>query len=348
MAAEFHFTRFPMVGLSSSSPFFSKILLHEHGGRWDRLPATLDEVRVERLHETTVSEDTRRRHKFLSHLPLGSLVSFAEVDLRNYLSRETKELFAEDFAKRRQHRKKDQQRELKQERISKERAAEEEERYYRELGRSHPSSITFQLPPTKEDFAVDLHGRTGENSEAQPSEGADVEQNADQEESGPTLADKLKQKMTKQVRPKDRPKAAPAFSVDGAGAFPELGGGAASSSGPSAWGRGKGASLAKKDAGGPLGASQASAAAEPAGPPPDNWDSEEEPSFGVALEAALRTAGASSGPTAQADGVTADRAGAADALEEDPPDAAGQNATASGGKKKKGRASKATTIRLFG
>jgi len=87
-------------------PFFTKILVHEHKGRWDGLPTNLDGLRVEHLRDVTVTEELRKRHRHLSHLRLGSPITFAEVDLRPHLSKETKEHFAEEFARRRQQRKK--------------------------------------------------------------------------------------------------------------------------------------------------------------------------------------------------------------------------------------------------
>ena len=74
------------------------------------LPASLPDIRLEQLQEDTVSDETRRRHKFLAHLPLGTPICFADVDLRNHLSRDTREAFAEEFAKRRALKKKEQQR----------------------------------------------------------------------------------------------------------------------------------------------------------------------------------------------------------------------------------------------
>mmetsp|Transcript_90688 Transcript_90688/g.219977 ORF Transcript_90688/g.219977 Transcript_90688/m.219977 type:complete len:604 (+) Transcript_90688:360-2171(+) len=298
-------------------------------------------LRLGRLQEVTVSEEVRRRHKFLQHLALGTVVSWAEVDLRKHLSQETKDYFAEEFNKRRQQRKKEQIRGRREQRIGQSRAAEEEERYYQALNYTHPTTI--QQRPTAEDFAVSLSGVVEEaaresEGDAAGAEGAGAagEEGREAEDAGPTLADRIKGKVAAKARPLDR-----SF------AFPELGGGSASGAGSagaaqagaaggrgagaatSAWGRGRGSDRVKKDS---------AASQDSAGPVATGWDddeagappggpADEQPTFGQALEAALRSAEAEqpAGDAAEAEG-----------------------AAAAGGKKKKGRAGKATTIRLFG
>eukprot|EP00933_Yihiella_yeosuensis_P006826 TRINITY_DN111637_c0_g1_i1.p1 TRINITY_DN111637_c0_g1~~TRINITY_DN111637_c0_g1_i1.p1 ORF type:complete len:741 (+),score=200.80 TRINITY_DN111637_c0_g1_i1:229-2451(+) len=313
-------------------PFYTKLLLHEHGGRWDRLPLELPEIRLERISEDTVTEETRKRHKFLSHLPLGSTVSFCEVDLRPHLSRETKEFFAEDFAKRRQQRKKDEARNRNQERRSKARAEQEEERFYNSLD-VRPSNM--QALPTKEDFAATLDGRT-EIPEDATGENGDAAEGIDEPE-GPTLADKIKEKMASKKAKARQAKAQQEY-------FPELASGAASSS--SAWGASKGSSRAtsgnawgKKVPGGEKTASSSATVEAPVKEEaPDSWeDIQDQPSFGEALEAALRKTSDSAGPGASTSAAAADK--------EQEAEASGSTAAA---KKKKGRAGKATTIRLFG
>lgn len=296
-------------------PFFTKLLLHEHGGRWDQLPAELKELRLERLHEEAISEETRKRHKFLSHLPLGTSIFFAEVDLRNYLSKETKEFFADDFAKRRQQRKKDQIRSKREERISKERAAEEEQRFYNSLD-LRPSLM--QVLPTKEDFAVPLPGRSAPDTEVQEDgEGEDEGPEA------PTLADKIKEQMAAKKAQEKKAEAQRSY-------FPELGPGSGNAASSSSWGPGIGSSKAasarsKKDGPTPSAKGEAKASAKPL------EDFKPPPTFGEALEAALKRGSDSSSSAAKASApIDQDDEGGA------------------GGKKKKGRAGKATTIRLFG
>lgn len=340
-------------------PFFTKLLLHEYGGRWDRLPESLPDLRLDRLHEVTVNEEVRKRHRFLSHLPLGSPISFAEADLRPVLSKETKEHFAEEFRKRHEQRKKEQFREKKQERISKDRAAEDEERYYNSLNLTHPTFA--QAPPTKEDFAAVLPGR--ESEEALVPEEVDE---GDGEDKGPTLADKIKEGLAAKSKSKARAKRreAPPLSE---GYFPDLGsskgtkaapragvpaaasasaswntaapptGSAAGSSSSSAWGKNCGSGRVPK-------ASSTGASAEAVAlVVPDSWDDDEaevaqadQHNFGAALEAVLNKS-ATEGAEAGSGAATVD----------EPPDGGG-GAAAGAAKKKKGRAAKATTIRLFG
>lgn len=322
-------------------PFFTKLLLHEHGGRWDRLPSALAELRLEHLHELTVTEEVRKRYRFLAHLPLGSPAWFAEVDLKGHLSKETKECFADEFAKRRQQRLKEKAKDRRQERHGKLMAAVEEEQYYAALNLTHPTLIT--APPTREDFAVDLQGRCVEDlGEAAAAEGEGAEGDAD----GPTLADKLKEKMTRKgparrLRQEFKAEENAAF-------FPALGGGTSGAparssaareqvevpaaqparssnlSSTSAWGTGKGSDLARPLRSGADG----QASAEGDGGSAQQPCAEEEPTLGQALEAALLRSTYQQAPE-----------GAAEAELE-------AAATASTGKKKK--KGKATTIRLFG
>jgi len=326
-------------------PFFTKILVHEHNGRWDGLPPNLDGLRIERLRDVTVTEELRKRHRHLSHLRLGSPITFAEVDLRPHLSKETKEHFAEDFLRRRQQRKKDQQRSQKQERLCKNRLAEEEERYYNSLNLPQPGTVLMQHVPTKEDFAVPLGAETA----PEPPEGADEaasggeaagEGSADEADSGPTLAQRIRSgAKSKAAQPQRRAAEsaqalAPPPSPGDGSTFPSLGGGRASGAAASSWGRGRGSDRA---VGAPVKKEARSI--------PDSWDDEaephapepaapsgpadEQPTFGEALEAALQRSAAASSEVARP--------------EEEP----NAGAAAAGGKKKKGKA-KATTIRLFG
>jgi len=283
-------------------PFFTKLLLHEHGNRWDQLPAQLVNVRLERLHDLTLTEDVRKRYRFISHLPLGSQVTLVEVDLSSLrLSQSTLEFFGEELQRRREQRAKDRQRSKKEAlRISK-RAAAEEERFYKSLDLV-PSY--FQTVPTKEDFAVPLPGRTVDAEAAEASL---------EEDDKPTLADKIKEK-----------KATEKSQQDLSQAFPTLGCKASveatpASSSRSAWGAGRGSDRTKSEV------------LPVATLVKDSWDEDSddsgtldkrhETSFGHALSAAL-----SASSSAKQDD-------AAELVES---------------KKKKGRAGKAKTIRLFG
>lgn len=318
-------------------PFFMKLLLHEHGGRWSELPHSLPDLGLERMHEEVVTEETRRRHRFLAHLPLGSPFTLAEVDLRAHLSRETKEHFAEEFSKRRQQRRKDQIRSSREDRLSKTRAAEEEERYYQSL--NLPQSFVVQALPTKEDFAAALPGREGPLGREGQGSRRDHEATGDAEEDdaegGPTLADKIKEKLAKG---KAKSKSRSVIPELGGANFPGLGeaGSAASASsaatvpGPgsasgSAWGKGCGSSRVtpapKREGGKASEAAGGEALSQSAEEPRPN----DEPTFGEALEAALKSAVATGQQVGPEHGE----------------DSAGV-------RKKKGRSGKATTIRLFG
>lgn len=52
------------------------------------------EAAVLQLDELLINDESRKRYKFLSHLPLGSDVLIAELDLSQYLSDATKAVFA--------------------------------------------------------------------------------------------------------------------------------------------------------------------------------------------------------------------------------------------------------------
>jgi hypothetical protein len=340
-------------------PFFTRLLLHEHGGRWDGLPITV-RVRLERLQELTVADDVRRRHKFLSHLPLGAQVTLVDVDLRGHLSRETREQFAEEFAKRRQLRKRDQLKEKKEERLSKSRAAVEEEKYYKSLNLMHPSVV--QAPPTKDDFAVDLHGRElstgGGPDEAEAAATAADADAADGEEgAGPTFAERIRDSQTRKAgKAKGKARQARDAGYAGSGdtaSFPELA--PSSSTGGSTWGKGTGSSRAA------LAATAAKTASPSTQHVPDSWEDDEESpkqsskqeaqgdqyggdqtSFGEALESALRRSVGDTLARPSAGAVASDELVAA--VEDEP--AAVEDVSA--GKKKKGRAAKGTTLRLFG
>lgn len=338
-------------------PFFTRFLLHEHGGEWSSLPHYLPEVRIERVQQLSVSDDLRRRHKFLSHLPLGTQICFVEPDLRAQLSKETKEHFAEEFQKIREQRKRDQAKSKHEDRVSKTRADREEEKYYAAFNRPHPSSIPVQVVPTKDDF-VPLPGRGAAGSgDAAAAEG-DAVPEEEEGESGPTLAEKLKERLAAKARPGD-PKRFPRLGGDGAAnvrpddptRFPALGGGSSSSTAA----RAAAAAPAAAAAAGAIGVPGAPGSAwgtklpvakknDPQGPVKDCWDDDSDgeeradgsKSFGAALEAALR----SSQKPAAAAGAGDGAAGGGEA---------GEAEAANGSsKKKKGRAGKATTIRLFG
>mmetsp|Transcript_18213 Transcript_18213/g.42389 ORF Transcript_18213/g.42389 Transcript_18213/m.42389 type:complete len:750 (-) Transcript_18213:50-2299(-) len=304
-------------------PFFQKLLVFEHSG-WENLPEGLADVRVERLQEVTVTEDMRKRHKFIGHLPLGSQVTFAHVDLRPLLSKATKEHFSEEFKKRRLQLRKEQTKARKEEQQGKNRTAQEEERYYQSLNLTMPAMS--QAPPTAEDFAVPLPGR---NAADEVDEGAELGGEDDDKEdecSRPTLAAKIKDQMSRaQMQEKAAREARRSFPSLGGSSHASGGASSSAASGStSAWGPGLGSSRVK---GANPSFSDASGVAAGEGP----RTLTDTPSFGQALAGALESA--CSGKASEA---------------EDPSARSPHLAPADAARKKKGRAGKATTIRLFG
>ena len=80
-------------------PLDIKMLKHEFGS-YEDFP---DDIRVVILEfeESTLTEELRRRYKYLNHLPLGCDVAFCEVDLANVVSNETIAVFAQELKQRR-------------------------------------------------------------------------------------------------------------------------------------------------------------------------------------------------------------------------------------------------------
>ena len=68
------------------------MLLEEHGG-YLALPHAVAGTVVE-LEPATQSEELRRRHRALEHLPLSSELRFAEIDVAPLVSRRAAQLFA--------------------------------------------------------------------------------------------------------------------------------------------------------------------------------------------------------------------------------------------------------------
>jgi len=113
-------------------PFFTKLLLQEHGS-YSSLPVVLQDVQIERIKELSITEHIRRRHKFLAHLPLGSQVALVEIDLRSHLSRETKVHFAEEFMQRKELQKTEERQNRREAKHMSARAAVAEKQFYQSL-----------------------------------------------------------------------------------------------------------------------------------------------------------------------------------------------------------------------
>lgn len=78
-------------------------ILKAHFGTYQGLPDTI-EVAVEGADEGTVTEDLRRRCRWLSHLPTASDVVFIEADLSHVVSKSSLEPYAGPLKQRRQKR----------------------------------------------------------------------------------------------------------------------------------------------------------------------------------------------------------------------------------------------------
>jgi hypothetical protein len=87
-------------------PFSAKLLLHN--GKWCS-PEDLT-VPILAIEAHTVSEELRKRHSCLKHLPMSSSFIFCEVDLTGICSEETMEHFGEELKKRAKQRKAAEQR----------------------------------------------------------------------------------------------------------------------------------------------------------------------------------------------------------------------------------------------
>lgn len=336
-------------------PFFTKLLLHEYGGRWELLPPLLSQLRIERVEELTVSDEVRKRYRMLKHLPVGTVVRLVDVDLRRCLSLETKEVFAEEFEKRRQWQRQEKQKQRKDERKMERRAEYAEEEYYRSLNVVFAEPVK---PPTKEDFAARLPGTAPVDEEEGEGEGEDAE-----EDSGPTLAAILKDKMEKKKAADQKKKQDKEVRLDDQERFPTLGSRPAASTeeapgwGPpatsmasssatpspavsasakqgkkeiSAWGAGRGSSRVVQPVKAEKSKEQTKEDAWEDGPAEDQEGSQQyEPNYaemmGSAMEEALRARSASDGAT-------------------DTTEATAQATKSS----KKGKKQKGTTLRLFG
>eukprot|EP00301_Raphidiophrys_heterophryoidea_P003181 c11448_g1_i2.p1 GENE.c11448_g1_i2~~c11448_g1_i2.p1 ORF type:complete len:858 (+),score=165.71 c11448_g1_i2:310-2574(+) len=92
-------------------PFNFRCLKHEFPNP-AHLPHTLTGNVVD--YETTlVTADVRLRHRCLSHLPTTTAASFCEIDMRDMLSKQTRNAFAEEFKARAEKRRRRKQQEIR-------------------------------------------------------------------------------------------------------------------------------------------------------------------------------------------------------------------------------------------
>eukprot|EP00008_Paramoeba_atlantica_P012122 CAMPEP_0201492886 /NCGR_PEP_ID=MMETSP0151_2-20130828/35162_1 /ASSEMBLY_ACC=CAM_ASM_000257 /TAXON_ID=200890 /ORGANISM="Paramoeba atlantica, Strain 621/1 / CCAP 1560/9" /LENGTH=678 /DNA_ID=CAMNT_0047879955 /DNA_START=31 /DNA_END=2067 /DNA_ORIENTATION=- len=97
-------------------PVCSRILQTEFGSLW-KCPLELKDLRILEIDHLHQSDSTRRRYKFLSHIPITSPFSFVEVDLTEVVSEETLKTFTVDLRKRESARlqaKRDREKEIEQ------------------------------------------------------------------------------------------------------------------------------------------------------------------------------------------------------------------------------------------
>lgn len=76
------------------SPLCHWMILKEFGDNLHVLPSVLKDLKIEEVEKISVTEDIRKRIKFLSHVPLSSEVQLVHVDLSSVLSPRTKEFFS--------------------------------------------------------------------------------------------------------------------------------------------------------------------------------------------------------------------------------------------------------------
>ncbi|KAI8890040.1 hypothetical protein K501DRAFT_169488 [Backusella circina FSU 941] len=90
-------------------PLDIRILKYEFGD-YEKFPRQI-EVKVTSVQESTLTEDLRKRCKYLGHLPLGCDVTFLEINVRDIVSPETVKAFNNELGARIKKRKDKERRE---------------------------------------------------------------------------------------------------------------------------------------------------------------------------------------------------------------------------------------------
>lgn len=80
-------------------PFYVKVLQTEFGSI-DNLPKALLNVSVISTKEFILNYQNIRKYKFLSHIPIGSTIILVGIDIRPFITTETKKLFKEELERR--------------------------------------------------------------------------------------------------------------------------------------------------------------------------------------------------------------------------------------------------------
>ncbi|CEP17430.1 hypothetical protein [Parasitella parasitica] len=79
-------------------PLDIRILKHEFGD-YDQFPHQL-QVQVTNVQESTLTEDLRKKCKYLGHLPLACDVTFMEINVKDIVSRETIQVYNQELLSR--------------------------------------------------------------------------------------------------------------------------------------------------------------------------------------------------------------------------------------------------------
>ncbi|RIA95012.1 hypothetical protein C1645_734374 [Glomus cerebriforme] len=109
-------------------PLDIRVLKHEFGS-YDNFPDEIT-VRVVGVDESTMTEDLRKRFKYLSHLPLSCDVTFLEVDLKGFVSDNSLKVFENELRQRYNRRKEKARKEewLHEQAVNKERNSKDIQR----------------------------------------------------------------------------------------------------------------------------------------------------------------------------------------------------------------------------
>ncbi|OBZ83279.1 putative RING finger protein P8B7.23 [Choanephora cucurbitarum] len=90
-------------------PLDIRILKHEFG-EYSQFPTTL-QVQATNVQESTLTEDLRKKCKYLGHLPLACDVTFLEINVKDIVSPETIQVFDQELTARTKRRKDKERRE---------------------------------------------------------------------------------------------------------------------------------------------------------------------------------------------------------------------------------------------
>ncbi|KAI8085864.1 uncharacterized protein B0P05DRAFT_534029 [Gilbertella persicaria] len=90
-------------------PLDIRILKHEFG-EYNQFPSTL-QVQATSVQESTLTEDLRKKCKYLGHLPLACDVTFLEINVKDIVSPETVQVFDQELTARVKRRKDKERRE---------------------------------------------------------------------------------------------------------------------------------------------------------------------------------------------------------------------------------------------